>query len=254
MPTYVDDLTNIAAYWPWRDDESVPEAEEEGGFELVEEEDPMVNDDAQQKQTASKKKATARKTKTQIRWTRVMNSQLASSERIERPYMKENTKIGREDEMKAWGHVQQGLLSLLGFASGVSVQACKKKFWELYKTFKIENARSETATGNLPEAYYGPYIRARHGPAHEGVRTEASIAGRRKGRRCGETCEGPARRSARSETSPCGVRGSGRGEGADGERPEKRARQSGSSTTHFQDMLICALKPAEESAEDKNEA
>jgi hypothetical protein len=45
---------------------NVPEAEEEGGFELVEEEDPMVNNDAQQKQPASKKKATARKTKTQI--------------------------------------------------------------------------------------------------------------------------------------------------------------------------------------------
>jgi hypothetical protein len=46
-------------------------------------------------------------------------------------------------------------------------------------------------------------------------------------------------------------RGSGRGEGADGERPEKRARHSGSSTTHFQDMLMGALKPAEKSVEDK---
>ena len=75
----------------------------------MEEEDPMVNDDAQQKQPTSKKKATARKTKTQIRWNRDMNSQLASSARIKRPYMKENTRIGREDENKAWSHIQQGL-------------------------------------------------------------------------------------------------------------------------------------------------
>ena len=32
MPTYVDEFTNIAAYWPSQDDESEPEAEEEEGL------------------------------------------------------------------------------------------------------------------------------------------------------------------------------------------------------------------------------
>jgi len=70
--------------------------------------------------------------------------------------MKESNKIGRKQEKKAWGHVQQGFLSLPAFASGVSIESCKKKLWELYKTFTIENEISETATRNLPEAY-GPY-------------------------------------------------------------------------------------------------
>ena len=85
-----------------------------------------------------------------------MNAQLTSLVRVKKPYMKASTKEGRDDEKKAWRLVQSGLLSLRMFASGVSVEALKKKFWVLYTAFTIENNKLETATGNLPEEY-GPF-------------------------------------------------------------------------------------------------
>jgi len=114
----------------------------------------LVNYDGTPKQQASQKKATAKKV--QIRWTPDMNAQLTSLVRIKKPYMKASTKEGRDDEKKAWRLMQSGLLSLPTFASGVSVEALKKKFWVLYTAFTIENNKLETATGNLPEEY-GPF-------------------------------------------------------------------------------------------------
>jgi hypothetical protein len=197
MAIYVDEL-GVVAHWPSQFGESEPEEEEEEGFEHLEEEHPLVNDDAQQNQPTSKKKATAGKTKTRTRWNCEMNSQLASSVRIKRPYMKENTNIGREDVNKVWSHIQQGLLTQRGFASGVSVQACKKKFWELYKTFKTENARLETVTGNLPEEY-GPY-------EQDMVQIMKEYEPKRQSQEDAKAVEAAKlAKAVRSETPQCGV-------------------------------------------------
>jgi len=176
-----------------------------------------------------------------------MNAQLTSLVRVKKPYMKASTKEGRDDEKKAWRLMQSGLLSLPTFASGVSVEALKKKFWVLYTAFTIENNKLETATGNLPEEY-GPFeqdmvhIKKEYEPKRQSQEDakEAEKAKLEKNLKDG----GMVRNAAMS-------RGSGNGEAADGERQEKRARHSGSSTTHFQEMLVGALKPTEKSAEDK---
>jgi hypothetical protein len=110
------DETGVEINGPSQDGESEPEEEEEEGFEPPEEGDPEFNWDGSKKQPTSKKKGT----KTQTCWNREMHSQLASLVLVKKPYMKENTKIGKEDEKKVWHHIQQGLLNLPRFASGVS--------------------------------------------------------------------------------------------------------------------------------------
>ena len=111
---------------PSQDGESEPEEEEEEGVEHPEEGDPLFNWDGSKKQPTSKKKGTPEYTKTQTRWNREMHPQLASLVSVKKPYMKENTKIGKGDAKKVWHHIWQGLLKLPRFASGVSEKQCKK--------------------------------------------------------------------------------------------------------------------------------
>jgi hypothetical protein len=66
--------------------------------------------------------------------------------------MKENTNIRKEDEKKVWHHIQQGLLKLPRFASGVSEKQCKKKLG-IVQDFQNREREVENATGNLLEEY-----------------------------------------------------------------------------------------------------
>mmetsp|Transcript_14139 Transcript_14139/g.23931 ORF Transcript_14139/g.23931 Transcript_14139/m.23931 type:complete len:327 (-) Transcript_14139:308-1288(-) len=214
--------------------------------EHPEEVDPLFNWDGTPK-LSSNKRGEPGYQKPMLRWNRPMMGSLSSLVRIKKPHMKDNTKVGKEDEGKCWGFVTKGLLILPDFANGVSEKAVKKKFWDMYKAFKAQNSKLESATGNLPEEY-GDYerdmiaIMKEYEPKRQSQEDAKAVD---KARLAQVLIDGGTVRDSSMR------RGSDREDSNDVERPEKRQRNSGGGTTAFQDVLVQALTPAVKSEEDK---